>query len=137
MGHHERALKPANSRLLRPIRLPIGTMTAPSLHDVTQLLLDWSDGDKAALDRLMPLVYGELRRLAHHHMRREYAGHTLQTTALVNEVYLKLIDQNSVHWQNSGHFFAIAARLMQMIIGDYARSRQIGEAPRAAGASHA
>lgn len=98
-------------------------MTAPSSYDVPQLLLDWSDGDKTALDRLMPLVYAELRRLAHHHMRREYPGHTLQTTALVNEIYLKLIDQNNVHWQNRAHFFAIAAQLMRRILVDYARSR--------------
>lgn len=96
-------------------------MTTPSPQEVTELLIDWSRGDQAALDRLVPLVHDELRRLAHHYMRLERAGHTLQTTALINEVYLRLIDQQSVRWQNRAHFFAIAARLMRRILVDHAR----------------
>ncbi len=98
-------------------------MTASSPNKVTQLLLDWSEGDKAALDKLMPLVHEELRRLAHHYMGRERPGHTLQTTALVNEAYLRLIDQRSVHWQNRTHFFGIASQLMRRILVDHARAR--------------
>jgi RNA polymerase sigma factor (TIGR02999 family) len=90
---------------------------------MTQLLLDWSNGDKAAIDRLMPLVYDELRRLAHHYMGREAPGHTLQTSALVNEAYLRLIDQRSVQWQNRAHFFGIASQMMRRILVDHARSR--------------
>ena len=96
----------------------------PSPNEVTRLLLDWSNGDRAALDELVPLVYDELRRLAHHYMRQERAEHTLQTTALVNEAYVRLIDQNSVHWQGKAHFFAIAAQMMRRILVDYARSRR-------------
>ena len=96
----------------------------PSPSAVTRLLLDWSNGDRAALDKLVPLVYDELRRLAHHYMRQEREGHTLQTTALVNEAYVRLIDQNSVHWQGKAHFFAIAAQMMRRILVDYARSRR-------------
>ena len=92
--------------------------------DITQLLLDWSSGDREAFDRLAPLVYDELRNLAHRYMRRERPGHTLQTTALVNEAYLRLIDQKSVRWQNRAHFFAIAARMMRRILVDYARARR-------------
>ena len=99
-------------------------MTSPSPDEVTQLLLDWSGGDKAALDKLTPLVYEELRRLAHHYMGRERRGHTLQTTAIVNEAYLHLINQRGVEWQNRAHFFGIASRLMRRILTGYARSRQ-------------
>jgi RNA polymerase sigma-70 factor (ECF subfamily) len=99
-------------------------MKPPSPHEVTQLLLDWSNGNQAALDRLMPLVDRELHRLAHHYMRRENAGHTLQTTALVNEAYLKLVDQKHVHWKNRAHFFALSGQLMRRILVDHARSRQ-------------
>ena len=98
-------------------------MTSSSPDEVTQLLRDWSNGDKAALDKLMPLVYEELRRLAHHHMRRERPGHSLQTTAIVNEAYLQLIDQRDVQWQNRAHFFGIAAHLMRRVLAGYARSR--------------
>ena len=91
-------------------------------HEVTQLLIQWSNGDKAALDKLMPLIYEELRQLARHYMNRERAGHTLQTTALVNEAYLRLINRKQVHWQNRAHFFAIAAHLMRSILVDHARS---------------
>jgi RNA polymerase sigma factor (TIGR02999 family) len=94
-----------------------------STHEVTQLLLDWSNGNQAALDKLMPLVYGELHRLAHQYMNWESPGHTLQTSGLVNEAYLRLVDQREVHWQNRAHFFGIAAQLMRRILVDYARSR--------------
>jgi RNA polymerase sigma factor (TIGR02999 family) len=93
----------------------------PSPDEVTQLLLDWSNGSEAALERLTPLVYAELHRLARRHMRRERFGHTLQTSALVNEAYLRLIDQQSVHWQSRAQFFSIASRLMRRILVDYAR----------------
>jgi RNA polymerase sigma-70 factor (ECF subfamily) len=93
-------------------------------EQMTRLLVDWSNGDKSALDKLMPVVHNELRRLARRYMNRERKGHTLQTTALVNEVYLKLIDQRNVTWQNRAHFFAVAAKLMRRILVDYARSRQ-------------
>jgi RNA polymerase sigma factor (TIGR02999 family) len=93
-------------------------------HDVTQLLLDWGNGNQAALDRLTPLVERELHKLAHHYMRRETPGHTLQTTALVNEVYLKLIDQRHVDWKNRAHFFALSAKLMRRILVDHARARK-------------
>ena len=92
--------------------------------EVTQLLVDWSNGSQAALDKLMPLVYGELHRLAHQYMRRERPGHTIQTSELVNEAYLRLIDQRQVHWQNRSHFYGIAAQLMRRILVDHARSRQ-------------
>src|SRR5881398_1220850 len=97
-------------------------MTQSSTHDVTELLIEWSNGDKAALDKLMPLIQQELRRLAHHYMSHERPGHTLQTTALVNEAYLRLVNRKDVHWQNPTHFFAIAATLMRSILVDHARS---------------
>lgn len=91
--------------------------------EVTQLLLDWSGGNRDVLDRLMPVVYDELRRLAHQHLRRERSGHTLQTTALVHEAYLNLIKQDRARWQNRAHFFAIAAQAMRRILLMYARKR--------------
>ena len=94
---------------------------------ITQLLNDWSNGDKAALDKLMPLVYDELRRLARYYMRRERAGNTLQTTALVNEAYLRLVDQRNVHWKCRGHFFALSAQLMRRILVDRARARRVAK----------
>lgn len=97
---------------------------ARSPQQVTQLLLAWGGGDQAALDELMPLVYEELRRLAHQCMSRERPGHTMQTSALVNEAYLRLIDQKSIHWQDRAHFFGIAARLMRQVLVDYARKRR-------------
>ena len=97
-------------------------MTQSSTHDVTELLIEWSNGDKAALDKLMPLIHEELRRLAHHYMSHERPGHTLQTTALVNEAYLRLVNRKGVHWQNRAHFFAIAATLMRSLLVDHARS---------------
>ena len=96
-----------------------------SSTEVTDLLLAWSNGSQAALDRLTPLVYEELHRLAHRHMRREYRfnqAHTMQTSALVNEAYVRLIDQRNVHWQNRAHFFSIASRLMRRVLVDHARA---------------
>ena len=90
-------------------------------HEITQLLAEWSEGNQAALDKLYPLVYNELRRLAHGYLRRERKGHTLQTTALINEAYLRLVDQKQVHWANRSHFFAISAQIMRRILIDHAR----------------
>ncbi|MEP6818355.1 MAG: sigma-70 family RNA polymerase sigma factor [bacterium] len=98
-------------------------MTQPSTHEVTELLIEWSNGDKAALDKLLPLIHEELRRLARHYMSRERPGHTLQTTALVNEAYIRLVNRKGVHWQNRAHFFAIAAQVMRTILVDHARSQ--------------
>jgi len=92
-------------------------------HAVTELLAAWSNGDQAARDQLMSVVYQELHRLAHHYMQRESPGHTLQTSALVNEAFLKLVDQRNVRWQNRAHFFGIAAQMMRRILVDYARKR--------------
>lgn len=90
---------------------------------VTQLLEAWGNGDESALEQLVPLVHGELRRIAHSYMRGERQGHTLQTTALVNEAYLKLVEQKHVRWQNRAHFLGIAAQAMRRILVDYARRR--------------
>jgi RNA polymerase sigma factor (TIGR02999 family) len=95
--------------------------------DVTQLLKDWSGGDEAAADRLMPLVHEELRRLAHQYMRREKPGHTLQTSALVNEAYVRLVDQSKIQWESRAHFFGIAARLMRQILVDQARRKNFAK----------
>lgn len=92
--------------------------------EVTKLLFAWREGDEAALERLIPLVHAELRRIAHRFMRKERAGHSMQTSALVNEAYLRLIDANKVDWQNRAHFFAISASLMRRILVDAARERQ-------------
>jgi RNA polymerase sigma factor (TIGR02999 family) len=91
--------------------------------DVTQLLLQWRGGDKQAVDELMPLVYQELRRLASAHLRRERPDHTLQSTALVNEAYLRLIDQRSIEWQSRAHFFGLASQMIRRILVDHARGR--------------
>jgi RNA polymerase sigma-70 factor (ECF subfamily) len=111
-------------------------MAQSSTHEVTELLIAWSDGDKAALDKLTPLVYEELRRLARHYMSREHPGHTLQTTALVHEAYVRLVNRKSVHWQNRAHFFGIAAQLMRTILVDHARryayQKRGANAPRVA-----
>lgn len=96
----------------------------PSPHEVTQILIEWSNGDRGALDRLIPVVYTELRRQAARYLRRERAGHTLQTTSLVHEAYIRLVDQRNVRWQNRAHFFGVAAQLMRRILVDHARSRQ-------------
>jgi RNA polymerase sigma factor (TIGR02999 family) len=90
-------------------------------ESVTQLLLKWGEGDAASLDKLMPLVYDELRRLASNYLRRERQNHTLQPTALVNEAYLKLVDQKNAHWQNRAQFYGVAAQLMRRILVDHAR----------------
>src|SRR5262245_36775719 len=92
-------------------------------HEITQWLLDWRNGDQAALEKLTPLVYQELHRLAKAYMRGERAGHTLQTTALVNEACLRLIGNDRMDWQNRAHFYAVAAKLMRHILVDFARSR--------------
>src|ERR1044072_6790170 len=97
-------------------------MTEALTHEVTQLLIDWSNGDRAALDKLLPVVEQGLRRLAHHYMSRERAGHTLQTTALVNEAFVRLVNRKNIQWQNRAHFFGIAAQLMRTILVDHARS---------------
>ena len=90
---------------------------------VTGLLARWSGGDKGALDELMPLVYNELRRIASNHLRRERPGHTLQTSAVVHEAFLRLVDQKGPHWQNRGHFYAVAAQMIRRILVDHARGR--------------
>lgn len=92
--------------------------------EITGLLLDWGNGDEAAFDQLIPLVYQELRRMAHQYMRRERPGATLQTTALINEAYLKLVDYKRMSWQDRAHFFAVAAQVMRRILVERARSRQ-------------
>lgn len=93
-------------------------------QEVTKLLRAWSQGDNAALDELYQIVYGELRRLAHRYMSRETAGHTLQTTALVNEAYLRLADAKDMNWQDRAHFFAVSANVMRRILIDEARARR-------------
>jgi RNA polymerase sigma factor (TIGR02999 family) len=93
-------------------------------HNVTQLLVQWANGDKQALDDLTPLVYKELRRLAASHLRKERRSHTLQPTALVHEAYLRLVDQKNPDWQNRSHFFGVASQLMRRILVDHARKRQ-------------
>ena len=96
----------------------------PESQNVTALLIGWSGGDKEALDRLLPIVYDELRRQAARYLRRERVGHTLQTTALIHEAYIRLVDQRHVKWQNRAHFFGIAAQLMRRILVDHARSKK-------------
>ena len=93
----------------------------------TQLLRDWRSGDEAAFDQLLPLVYAELRRIAQRYMSRERGNHTLQTTALVHEAYLRLIDQQTVPWQNRAHFFAVAAQVMRHLLVDHARARGVAK----------
>jgi len=96
----------------------------PSPKSITELLIEWRDGDETALNDLMPLVYEEMRRLARYYMRRERPGHTLQTAALVNEAYIRLVDHRSMRWQNRAHFYAVAAQAMRRILIDHARSRR-------------
>ena len=98
-------------------------MGALESHELTELLVAWSDGDEVALERLAPLVQAELHRLASHYMRQERDDHLLQTSALINEAYLRLIDWKSVRWQNRAHFFGVAARMMRRILVDFARQR--------------
>lgn len=102
-------------------------------NDISTLLRAWSDGDQSALNDLTPIVYEELRRLAHHYMERERPGHTLQTTALVNEAYMRLVDYKRMQWQNRAHFFAVASQVMRRILVDRARSHNI---KRGAGVPH-
>lgn len=99
-------------------------MLTRSPKEITRLLVAWGDGDRSALEELAPLVHAELHRLAHHYMGRERHGHTLQTSALVNEAYVRLIDWKEVRWQNRAHFFGIAAEIMRRIMIDHARKRQ-------------
>jgi RNA polymerase sigma factor (TIGR02999 family) len=99
-------------------------MKTPAPDEVSQLLLDWSEGDQKALDKLIPVVHQELHRLAHHYMRRERPGQTLQTTALVDEAYLRLVNYRRMRWQNRAHFFAVAAQVMRRILVEHARSRE-------------
>ena len=99
-------------------------MPQPSPHEVSRLLRAWSSGDEAALQTLIPLVYEELHRIARRYMGREREGHTLQTSALVNEAYLRLVDWKNVEWQNRAHFFAVSAQMMRRILVDFARDRR-------------
>lgn len=108
-------------------------MQPPSPTEVTRLLKDWGSGDSAALDQLIPIVYDELRTVAARYLRRERQDHTLQPTALVNEAYLRLIDQKAVKWQNRAHFMGVAAQMMRRILVDHARSHH--RAKRGGGAS--
>src|SRR5215467_11992518 len=98
-------------------------MENPNTHELTQLLAAWSDGDEVALERLAPLVHTELYRLAKLYMRRERPDHLLQTSALINEAYVRLIDWKAVRWQNRAHFFGVAAQMMRRILVDFARQR--------------
>ncbi len=93
----------------------------PERHEITELLAKWRGGNQTALDELYPLVYEELRRLARSYMKREPKGHTLQTTALINEAYVRMVDQKNVRWQNRNHFFAISAQMMRRVLVDHAR----------------
>ena len=108
-----------------------GRGSEPLQGDVSSLLRAWSDGDQLALARLTPIVHDELTRLAHHYMRRERAGHSLQTTALVNEAYLRLVDYKRMHWQNRAHFVAAAAQAMRRILVDHARRHNLKRGARA------
>lgn len=103
---------------------PGKTLMRPATHEITELLQDWSEGDESALERLMPLVYEQLHRLAHQHMKREKPGHILQTSAVINEAYLRMVDSPRIHWQNRAQFFGIAARVMRRILVDEARKRR-------------
>jgi RNA polymerase sigma factor (TIGR02999 family) len=107
--------------------------TSPQ-NEITERLIAWSHGDESALDQLIPAVYQELRRMADRYLRREDPGHTLQTTALVHEAYLKLVDQTRVNWQNRAHFFGVAAQMMRRVLVDHAKSKHRdkrgGEAPK-------
>jgi len=102
-------------------------MDSSAPFDVTQLLIAWSNGDQVARERLMSVVYEELHRLARRYMRNESPGHTLQTSALVHEAFIRLVDQRNVHWQNRSHFFCIAAQMMRRILVDHARNRKFAK----------
>lgn len=116
--------------------LEFARMSTLTVNDLTGLLIEWGQGDKDALDRLTPLVYDEIRRIAHRYVQREREGHTLQTTALINEAYLRLAGSQNVAWQNRSHFFAVTAQVMRRILIDHARRRRYvkhgGEAQRVA-----
>ena len=99
-------------------------MPPQSSKEITRLLVAWTDGDDAALNQLAPLIHAELHRLAHQYMSRERPGHLLQTSALINEAYIRLIDWKNVRWQNRAHFFGVAAQVMRRILVDFARDRQ-------------
>ena len=105
----------------------MASTSSPVPSEVTRLLQAWGGGDRSALEKLLPLVHAELRRLARRYMGREHAGHTLQTTALINEVFLRLVDGKGVRWQDRAHFFAVAARLMRRTLVDYARRHHAGK----------
>jgi RNA polymerase sigma factor (TIGR02999 family) len=109
-------------------------MVLPANHDITQLLKAWTTGDEQALEKLTPLVYRQLHQVAQRYMAAERPGHALQTTALVNEVYLRLVDCGQMNWQDRAHFFAVSARLMRRILIDFARSR--GYQKRGGGVFH-
>jgi RNA polymerase sigma-70 factor, ECF subfamily len=102
-----------------------GEAKPPASGEVSQFLLAWSDGDQGALEKLTPIVYDELRRLARHYMRHERPGHSLQTTALVNEAYVRLVDYKRMKWQNRAHFFAVSAQLMRRILVEHARRHNL------------
>jgi RNA polymerase sigma-70 factor (ECF subfamily) len=108
-------------------------LQSPPHAEVSTLLQAWSDGDQSALEKLVPIVYGELRRLARHYLRNERSGHSLQTTALVNEAYLRLVDYKRMRWNNRAHFFAVSAQLMRRILVDHARGHNL---KRGAGVQH-
>src|SRR3954466_13712467 len=112
---------------------PVVNNQAPAAEEISTLLRAWSDGDQSALERLTPAVYEELRRLAHHYMKSERPGHSLQTTALVNEAYMRLVDFTRMQWQDRAHFFAVSARVMRRILVDDARRQNI---KRGADVSH-
>ena len=117
----------ARNRSTSPIRACGRSPLTRPIDNVTQMLLDWSDGDEHALEMLMPVVYDDLRRQAARYLRRERPGHTLQTTGLIHEAFLRLVNQRRVRWQNRAHFFAIAAQLMRRILVDHARGRAAGK----------
>jgi RNA polymerase sigma factor (TIGR02999 family) len=106
-----------------------GQTGEPDSQDISRLLRAWSDGEQSALERLTTIVYDELRRLAHYHMGGERPGHSLQTTALVNEAYMRLVDYKRMKWQNRAHFFAVSAQLMRRILVDHARSHNLKRGP--------
>jgi RNA polymerase sigma factor (TIGR02999 family) len=111
----------------RPHEEMVLSEDAATSQEITAMLRAWGDGDRAVLDQLLPLVYDELHRQAHRYLRRERANHTFQTTALIHEAYLKLVDQRAVQWQNRAHFFGIAAQAMRRILVDYARTKNRGK----------
>src|SRR5579872_398935 len=121
-------LRQTRARSFSPSLLQSGSGKSPMPdHAVTQLLNDWGHGDRSALERLMPLVYSELRRVAQNQLRLENPGHTLQPTALVHETYLRLVDQQRMEWQNRSQFFAISAQLIRRVLIDHARHRRAGK----------